>query len=79
MAFGSSPSPQALSMGGLAQSTNVTAHPMLRSAIAAAKPAGPPPAMHIFCGAVRIFGCQARTGRISLLLRSFFAGSRSLP
>src|ERR1019366_404283 len=38
------PSPQALSMGGCAQSTTATSKPACRAAIAAASPDGPPPA-----------------------------------
>ena len=43
---GMRPSPQGLLMGGRAQSMTVTAQPIRLSAIAAAKPAGPPPTMH---------------------------------
>src|SRR5580704_17957181 len=39
------PSPQALSMGGCAESATVTSNPLRRAAIAAANPAGPPPTM----------------------------------
>ena len=41
---GMMPSPQALSIGGRAQSMTVTSSPTCRAAIAAASPAGPPPA-----------------------------------
>src|ERR1039457_459759 len=40
---GMMPSPQALSMGGMEQSARVTSKPRWRAAIAAARPAGPPP------------------------------------
>ena len=40
---GSNPSPQALSMGGRAPSIRTTWNPRNRAAIAAARPAGPPP------------------------------------
>src|SRR6266404_6686527 len=42
-ASGIRPSPHALSAGGAAQSATVTRNPFRRTAIAAAKPAGPPP------------------------------------
>ena len=44
-ASGISPSPQALSMGGRRASATRTSKPFCRSAIAAARPAGPPPTM----------------------------------
>jgi hypothetical protein len=40
---GMMPSPQALSIGGTARSITVTSNPRWRAAIAAARPAGPPP------------------------------------
>jgi len=46
-ASGIRPSPQALSAGGTIPSTTVTLKPLRRVAIAAAKPAGPPPTMRM--------------------------------
>src|ERR1035437_1647755 len=40
---GMMPSPQALSIGGMEQSARVTSKPRWRAAMAAARPAGPPP------------------------------------
>ena len=46
-ASGIRPSPQALSAGGTARSVTVTVKPLRRAAIAAARPAGPPPTTKI--------------------------------
>ena len=48
MLSGIRPSPHALSMGGAAQSTTVTSQASRLNAIAAARPAGPPPTMQTF-------------------------------
>ena len=45
MESGMSPSPQALSMGGRLPSATMTRRPRERAAMAAARPAGPPPMM----------------------------------
>jgi hypothetical protein len=50
--MGMMPSPQALSIGGWAQSAKVTSRPAWRAAMAAPRPAGPPPPMKtsvLFC------------------------------
>ena len=61
---GISPSPQALSMGGRAPSASVTFSPLRRAAIAAARPAGPPPITNksVGCKTSRRFPARLRSG-----------------